>query len=168
MAEANDLGKNPGCLGLFWMALRRWAREPDEMFLYQKQERMLSPAEERLYHALRQTVGNGRLIIMPKVRLADVFKVSISGTGRQGQFNRISAKHVDFLLCDRDTFKPLLGIELDDRSHERADRVERDRIVDRIFEAAELPLVHLPVKRSGYTVAEITKMLDEMLPNPPS
>ena len=34
-------------------------------------------------------------------------------------FNWISQKHVDFVLCDKDTMQILCAVELDDRSHER-------------------------------------------------
>ena len=29
-------------------------------------------------------------------------------------WNKINRKHVDFLICDDETLKPLVGIELDD------------------------------------------------------
>jgi hypothetical protein len=57
--------------------------------------------------------------------------------------NRIDRKHVDFVICEARTMQPLLAIELDDASHERADRIARDAFVDRVFEVAGLPLLHV-------------------------
>ena len=54
--------------------------------------------------------------------------------------------------------RPLVGVELDDRSHERSSRQERDGFVDEVFRVAGLPLMHLPV-RSGYSLAELTLAL---------
>ena len=50
--------------------------------------------------------------------------------------------------------RPLVGMELDDRSHQRADRKERDEFVNEVFKAAGLPLLHVPARR-GYVVNEL-------------
>jgi hypothetical protein len=42
--------------------------------------------------------------------------------------------------------RPLVGGELDDRSHERASRQERDGFVDEVFRVAGLPLMHPSVR----------------------
>ena len=47
----------------------------------------------------------------------------------------------DYCFFDRDTFEPLLLVELNDRSHLRADRQQRDEKVAAICEAAHMPLV---------------------------
>jgi hypothetical protein len=53
---------------------------------------------------------------------------------------------------------PLVGIELDDRSHEAEDRQARDAFVDRVFASASLPLLHVPVQK-GYDLAELKAKL---------
>ena len=69
---------------------------------------------------LQQAVGE-RVAMCAKVRLADVFFVAGPNENAAAR-NRIAAKHVDFLLCDPATMRPLAGIELDDASHARPDR----------------------------------------------
>jgi hypothetical protein len=69
---------------------------------------------------------------------------------------------VDFLLCDPATMRPLAGIELDDASHARPDRQERDALVQKVFEAAGLPLVRFPAQR-GYALAEVAGRLATVL-----
>lgn len=44
----------------------------------------------------------------------------LSRSHRYSAFGRISAKHVDFLVCHRGTFRIAGVIELDDSSHLRA------------------------------------------------
>jgi hypothetical protein len=51
-----------------------------------------------------------------------------------------------------------LGIELDDKSHQKIDRLERDEFVDEVFKAAKLPLVRIPVKQS-YSTIELDSLL---------
>lgn len=114
---------------------------------YRQRDDFLSPAEFSFYRVLAAAIGN-RAVICPKVGLGDVFYVARSDN-RQSFRNKIDRKHVDFIVCDPQTMKPRLGIELDDASHGRADRAERDHFVDGVFEAAGLPLVHVPA-RSGY------------------
>lgn len=107
---------------------------------------LLTPAELAFFRALEPLVTPG-YAVFSKVRLADLFDVR-AGRGRQAAFNQISAKHVDFVLCDPATSKVLAAIELDDRSHQRPDRAERDRFVNDLFAANHLPLARVPVARS--------------------
>lgn len=125
---------------------------------YQLRDEFLSPAEQSFCLVLRAATIDWATIC-PKVGLGDIFwaKSSDPSTYRTAT-NRIDRKHIDFLLCDPSTLKPLLGIELDDRSHQRADRQERDDFVEHVFAAAQLPLVRLPVRRA-YPVAELRALL---------
>jgi hypothetical protein len=74
-------------------------------------------------------VGDG----LPKVSLDDMFYAQSGDRGANvGWRNRIARKHVDYLLCDPGSMRPVLGIELDDASHERAAREARDQFVDQV------------------------------------
>ena len=118
----------------------------------------LSPAELSFYQVLVSVVGN-RAAICTKVNMADLFFVA-TGDHRKNRAitNRIDRKHVDFLLCDPKTMRPLAGIELDDKSHERVERKTRDELVEAVFTNAGLPLVRMPVK-VGYVRAEVEQVL---------
>ena len=72
--------------------------------------------------------------------------------------NKIDRKHVDFLLCNPRAVRPFLGIELDDKSHQRDDRQERDQFVDQVFAAVGIPLVRVPVKHT-YSLQEVQALL---------
>ena len=142
-----------GCLGQFLQMLGLGDRpEPTEPPLpYHLKPDFLSPAELNLYHVLRSVVG-GRAAVLAKVLLGDLFYPKTGDRTENTQYrNKIDRKHVDFLLCEPQTMRPLAGIELDDASHSRADREERDRFVERVYQAARLPLVRIPAKRSYHT-----------------
>ena len=114
-------------------------------FPYKLRDNFLSPAELSFYKVLENVVGS-RAVIVTKVNLADVFWVQSKNRSYHRSYtNKIDRKHVDFLLCDSTTMQPILGIELDDKSHKRKDRQERDAFVDGVFDAAGLPLIHIPV-----------------------
>jgi len=131
-------------------------------FPYHLRDDFLSPAEFSFYSVLRETVGN-QAVICTKVSLSDLFWVKREDSSKHRVYtNKIDRKHVDFLLCHPVTMKPLVGIELDDKSHQREDRKQRDRFVDGVFHAAGLPLVHVPVKR-GYVMSDVLALLSPYL-----
>jgi hypothetical protein len=103
---------------------------------------------------LRMVTGQ-QVVALAKVNLNDLFFAQTGDTRRnRAANNRIDRKHVDFLLCDAQTLWPVLGIELDDRSHERPERKARDELVDGVFAAAGLPLLRVRV-RQGYAPEEL-------------
>ena len=67
----------------------------------------------------------------------------VAGQNWNAAFRHVSQKSVDFVLCDKAYISPKLAIELDDRSHERTDRQERDQEVERILKGAGMPLLRL-------------------------
>jgi hypothetical protein len=103
----------------------------------------LLTAAEQSFHAVLQTIVRPTCAISTKVRLADLFKVR-QGRGQQAAFNRISRKHVDFVLIDPASTRIICAIELDDSSHNRPDRIARDQFVDELFANNQMPLVHIP------------------------
>ena len=82
-----------------------------------------------------------------EISLGDVFYPQSGDHSANVSYrNQITQKHVDFLLCDPGSMRPLLGVELDDASHERPNRQDRDIFVDKVFAAAGLPLLRVPVQ----------------------
>jgi hypothetical protein len=123
---------------------------------YRLRDDFLSPAELLFYRALTAAVG-AQTVVCPKVNLGDIMFVARPNENK-GARGRISQKHVDFLLCNPATMRPLVGVELDDSSHQRQDRQARDEFVDSVFAAASLPLVHVPA-RASYAPNEIASLL---------
>ncbi len=105
---------------------------------------LLTKYEYKNYQGLKEYAAAHGLMICPKVRLADLVNVK-SGYSKstwQKKFNRICSKHVDFVLCDPDLHVKLI-VELDDRSHERQDRIERDSFVDAVLTGAGYKIAHI-------------------------
>lgn len=125
---------------------------------YAAAESLLTPAELHFWQTLRAAVGP-RAHVSMKVRQADILHVAQGG---QAAFNGVSQKHVDFLLCHPETLKPLVAVELDDRSHGRAARRARDEAVDEAFQSAGVPLVHVPVA-GRYEVREVGALVEKHL-----
>lgn len=129
--------------------LKQPASGPGE-YPYRATRYLLSKAERSFFEVLCRAVPPGYCVFV-KVRLADLVRVERSAKHRQSALNRITGKHVDFLLCDSDGITPELVVELDDSSHGRASRRNRDRLVDAVLDAAGLPILRVPAAR-GYHV----------------
>ncbi len=153
--------KKPGCASVIFPFLKRSQKETTSKALpYRLRDDFLSPAEFSFYKVLSSLVG-ARLAIQSKVRLADIFFVAHPNEN-VAFFNRIAQKHLDFLVCDAHTMKPVFGVELDDSSHKRNDRQERDEFVESICRVAGLPLLRLPVQRE-YNSKEIAAQILSLL-----
>ncbi len=165
MADNEPKGCLAAILRLFGIELGGSVTAKPEELPYRLRDDFLSPAELSFYRVLRLAVKE-QVVICAKVNLSDLFFVTRPNENQKYR-NKIDRKHVDFVLCHVDTMKPLVGIELDDASHQRADRVERDQFVDQAFQATGLPLVRLPAK-VGYDPKGIAAQLARHLGGPPA
>lgn len=126
---------------------------------YEVREELFSAAERSFFGVLEQAV-EGQYRILGKVRLGDLIQPAKGYSRSQctGAWNRINQKHVDFVLCQPETLKPVVAVELDDSSHQRKDRSERDDFVDQALASAGVSMVRFAV-RNGYAVAEVKAAL---------
>jgi hypothetical protein len=122
----------------------------------------LSPAERSFFGALEKA-GESQFQIFAKVRLADIIRpvAKSNGGSRQSAFNRISSKHVDFVLCHRGSLDTVAVVELDDSSHERARTRARDQFVDSALKQAGIPVLRIPAQR-GYSLNMLREKLAEV------
>lgn len=118
-------------------------------------ERLLTKNELSFYEVLRSAMYD--YVVFAKVRLADLIDADKRHRNGQADFSRILAKHIDFVVCDDDS-KPVIAIEVDDKSHQRPDRTARDSDVDRLFQAIGFPLIRLPAQET-YDFEEIRKLV---------
>jgi len=152
----------PGCLAsLFGLFLGRPSTKEQryktaKQYPYRVRDDFLSAAEKSFYHVLRSVVAE-KGVICPKVSLWDIFFVARPHE-HPGAKAHIDRKHVDFLVCQPGTMQPVVGIELDDASHQKPKRQQRDAEVDAVFAEAQLPLLHIPVQR-GYDTRQIAQAL---------
>lgn len=120
---------------------------------------LFSPAERSFLGVLDQAVGKD-FRVFAKVRVADVITVA-KGTPKplwQRAFNRISAKHFDYMLCSPGDLKPVCAIELNDQSHAQSNRKGSDKFLEDVCAAARLPLIFIPAQRS-YTLSEVCEAI---------
>jgi hypothetical protein len=114
--------------------------------IYSSRGILLTNAEAVFFRVLR-AMTEDHLIIFPHVALRDLVTV-IDQSDYYTHYNKIDRKQVDFVLCDPKSLNPVFVIELDDKSHRRPDRVERDIFVEDVLAKAKIPLVRVPVRQN--------------------
>lgn len=102
---------------------------------------LLTRSERAFHRALNEAIGD-RFAVAVSVRLADVINCSREAwTAGHGPL--ISSKQLDFVLCEPETWGIVMAIELDDPTHQLADRFERDQFLDSAMRAAGVPLLRI-------------------------
>jgi len=106
----------------------------------------MTPTEMEFWKVLRELIPE-QFCLFAKVRIADVVEVNARRytKGYNIKFSRISQKHLDFVICLARNSGVIGAVELDDSSHQRQDRMERDRFVDGCLLQAGVPLLHIGV-----------------------
>ncbi|PSU21975.1 hypothetical protein CTM97_16025 [Photobacterium phosphoreum] len=134
--------------------------EPE--YQYTKIEALITPAELKFYKALVQATPS-EYVVCPKVRIADVLGVGVTRKGNSKvwhrHFSKISQKHFDFVICNVSDMSFICAVELNDASHNRKDRVERDEFVRMACESANVTL-HEVLPKQNYDIEELTSMIN--------
>jgi len=127
---------------------------------YIKRKGFLSAAERSFFGVLGQSVSSD-IYVTCKVRVADVLAPAKGQARKDWQvaFNRISAKHFDYVLCSAGTMEVVAAVELDDRSHGSKKAKARDAFLNNACEQSGLPLVRFPARKS-YEISEVREKLE--------
>ena len=108
---------------------------------YLKSNTLLSPSERNFYRELKSLLEPRGLTVFSKVRLADLVWIPDSYRYFNLFFSRIKSRHIDFVVCDSNTFDIKLLIELDDQTHNKPQTRSRDRFKDKVIQHARLPFI---------------------------
>ena len=105
---------------------------------------LLTANECGFYKSLKPIADKYSIHILSKVRISDIIEVNkgLNNSERTTAFNKIKSKHFDFVITDPKNLYVLCAIELDDKSHERIDRQQRDYFIDKLCETVNLPIIH--------------------------
>jgi len=146
-------------LAILFVLKKTKPAEKTDGFSFEKRESLFTPAERSFLGVLDQVLDK-RYRVFGKVRLDDLVKPGkgISQSRRTTAQNKTRMKHVDFVVCSAADLAVIGVIELDDKSHDRKDRVVRDKFVDQACESAGIPLVHIEAQK-GYRLEEVRTKL---------
>lgn len=119
---------------------------------------LLTKNEWAFYKNLKPIADELKLTVLAKVRLADLVEVNISNKKEYIKyFNKINKKHVDFILARPENLQIELLIELDDNSHNTAQK-ERDSFTEALYRKTGYKLLRVRGKQE--LKEKITEKLD--------
>lgn len=121
---------------------------------YVVKERLMSVTEYEYFKIINSFFGD-EYLILPQINLASV--IDKVGDGYRTELFR----NVDFGIFDYN-YRPILLIEINDNTHFRKDRIERDKKVNEICKKAKLPLITFWTK-DGIDNDKIFKTLSKYL-----
>jgi hypothetical protein len=132
---------------------------------YTAKDHLFTAAERSFLGVLDKAIGDNARVF-GQVRIADILSVrkGLSKSDRQTAQNKINSKHIDYIVCDSSTLRILCAIELNDKSHEKKKRIERDQFVESAFKAAGIPLLWIKA-RKGYSIEAIRSELRPHIKN---
>ena len=129
-----------------------------------RQRYFFSVNEKRLYACLREIVGEisyADVALFSKVRWEDIWSAERGGE-RMRYRGFLRSRHIDFIILNVKKNRPAILIELNDKSHRRPDRQERDRRLREFCEDTGMPLLIIRA-RSRYDPAEIRRKIKECM-----
>lgn len=116
---------------------------------------LLTKNEWYAHKKLKEIADAKGYIICPKVRMLDIVEPRKGEKDWKTLFYKIQAKHLDFVICDSGMrIKAIL--ELDDATHDKKDRQDRDSFVDEVLESVGYKVIH-----TRYITDNILDSLDE-------
>ena len=125
---------------------------------YKIKEEFITENELKLYKVLKKVAYELKLDIFTQVALNRILE--INNRRKQQQLrNRIDRKSIDFVLYDEKTKKIVCCIELDDSTHEREERIERNLFLDKIFKDT-IKLIRIKVQ-NYYDYNKILNMIKD-------
>lgn len=115
-------------------------KEGKPLYNYKRKDFLMSWAEHEFFDILVEAVGD-KYYVFPQIHLTNILDNKVVGQNWKGAFRHIDEKSVDYVICDKAYIKPLLAIELDDKTHGQENRRLQDGEVERILSKAGLPLL---------------------------
>ena len=76
-------------------------------------------------------------------------------------FNKIARKSIDFVITEQN-LKIKLCIELDDYTHNKQNRIYRDKFVNEVFKSTDVKILRIPVQ-NFYNMEELKTKIEESL-----
>lgn len=136
----------------------------DTDIAFESRGELFTPAERSFLGVLEQSLAGSGYRVFGKVRLGDLIKPAkgLTASRRTSAQNRINQKHVDFLICSAADLSVVAVVELDDQSHGRGDRADRDSFVDDALAKAKIPVFRFPARKS-YPLADVKAKLQGVL-----
>ena len=119
---------------------------------YRPKRYVITKNELNFYTALLEVAKELDLIVFSQVSLYNILetKSNLDYKTKTIFFNKIASKSIDFVLVDKKNCRIKLCIELDDNTHKKEKRIERDNFINKLFKDLEIDLLRYPLYNIYY------------------
>lgn len=124
--------------------------------IYEKNEYLLTSTELKFYKLLKGITDKLELSLFTQVSLYGIVK-----NKNFKDFNKIKSKSIDYVITEKNC-KIKLCIELDDKTHNKQKRIERDEFINKLFNDLDIKLLRIPVE-SYYNIEKLEQKIKESL-----
>ncbi|MFA6466562.1 MAG: DUF2726 domain-containing protein [Patescibacteria group bacterium] len=108
---------------------------------YFKKEYLLNIPERHFFEIL-QTLLPPEYVCYPQIVISSILNVRDKNRFWYYQ-NKINRKTIDFVIFKKQYLEPVLAIEYDGWTHQKAGRIKRDNFVNEIIKKSNLSIVHI-------------------------
>jgi hypothetical protein len=133
---------------------------PKQTIAAYRKKYLLTKNEYSFYQKIKPIIQEKNLKVLCKIRLADLIEPEPNKNQKEwyAAFNRIKSKHIDFAIAT-DDMKVIALIELQDGTHQKSDRKERDEFLNDAVTGAGYVL--LPVYNNADGIKQIETFLEK-------
>lgn len=124
--------------------------------LYSKKDYLLTQQELKFYKLIKMITDKNNLNIFSQVALYEIVT-----SKNIKDFNKIKSKTIDFVITDTNC-KIKLCIELDDPTHIKENRQQRDKFIEDLFNQLNIKLIRIPVQ-SYYNLKQLEEKIKESI-----
>lgn len=135
------------------------ANNNDNNIKYLTKQSPMTDTEIKFIKELKKITDINNLIILPQVQLQSIF-YTINNKDISS-FNKIKSKSIDFAIVDNN-YNYKLFIELDDYTHNRKNRIQRDQFINELFKTYNLKLKRIKVQ-NNYNLEELENIIKEVV-----
>ena len=119
---------------------------------YNKKEYLLTQQELKFFKLIKNITDKNNLNLFTQVALYEIIT-----SKNIKDFNKIKSKTIDFVITDVNS-KIKLCIELDDTTHIKENRQQRDKFIEELFKQLDIKLIRIPVQ-NYYNLKEIEEKI---------
>lgn len=130
-------------------------------YRYYAKPYVMTSRENECFKTLNE-IFSSKWFVVPQVHLSALLDYRVKGQNWNAAFRHINGKSVDFVLIGKESYKVICVIELDDSTHSKPDRIERDAEIERMFKEARIPLARIGGFES-MTKSEIAKVITDAI-----
>ena len=130
-------------------------------YKYYAKSYVMTSRENECFKILNE-IFSSKWFVVPQVHLSALLDYRVKGQNWNAAFRHINGKSVDFVLIGKESYKVVCAIELDDSTHSKPDRIERDVEIERMFKEAGIPLARIS-KFESMTKSEIAKVVTDAI-----